>query len=488
MRLPFGLTIERTHPQSVLADAPSEGSVRGASGIAVSTRSYDDPLKVNRYIRNADELDLRTYEILANGIPFIDVSLRKLSRMIPAFTVECTEESTAEALRQWLKTVRINGAQRGFKAFSRPYTRQALQFGRTAGEIVVGKGAKSISDLYTIDAKQLRLLPANDGDGLLIGEETNLGELKAYPRQDLIVYSACNNEGDDPLGVSILRPVPFVADILLRMESAVRQKWQRHGAPSFLLNYHVDADAAVSDATIAGQKDAIKADWEKSMRARWNQEGIIDFVAATQGTFTLTAITDGQELSFDIPYRAMMEQIIASVELAPFMLGVQWATTEGLSEQQADVISGMIQDVRDELEPDFLHILWWAQAVLGLKGDVSLKWRNVNLRDSHKQAMASYWQSKAEEAAIQTTLLAWNNGWLDQERAAEQAGYDPEQLAYPLDLPRQKLAGDVAQDVEARQSTTQPPGGPPTEAETEAASALVAAAHSEANALWAQYP
>jgi len=400
-----------------------EGTTRAQLPIAVSRRSYEDPWGMQSTI--SSPVDLAVYEAVANGIPFIDVALRKLSRMIPRFEVKCRVDSTADALNAWMREVRVGSLLRGFAPFARSHVRQMLQYGRSAGEIALTRGKTDAAGLFIVDARQIRLIPADDGR-LLLGEADALGALHPYPRQDLFIYSACNSESDDPRGVSMLRSVPFVADVVLRMENAVRQKWQRHGAPSFLVHHRVASDVQISDSALQQQRSAIQDDWERAMRARWQNDGIIDFISASQGDFVIRALDSDGELEFTAPYRALMEQIVCSVELAPFMLGLNWSTTERLSRQQADMIIGQCQEMRAELEPDFLHVLTWVQRLRNLRGKIRLQWHGINLQDQVETARGELYAAQAMEKRIANAEAAWRHGWVDQMGAANLAGCEIE--------------------------------------------------------------
>ena len=108
-----------------------EGTTRAQLPIAVSRRSYEDPWGMQSSI--SSPVDLAVYEAVANVIPFIDVALRKLSRMIPRFEVKCRVDSTADALNAWLRSAAL--IARGFAPFARSHVRQMLQYGRSVGEI-----------------------------------------------------------------------------------------------------------------------------------------------------------------------------------------------------------------------------------------------------------------------------------------------------------------------------------------------------------------
>jgi len=66
-------------------------------------------------------------------------------------------------------------------------------------------------------------------------------------------------------------------------------------------------------------------------------------------------------LDFEIPYRSVAEQIISVTHLPPWMLGMHWATTERLSEMQADGLERIISDMQEEDEKSALWAAdWWA--------------------------------------------------------------------------------------------------------------------------------
>lgn len=430
MRL-LGLDIRRAQRALALATATAPVVAKSSS-----RRSYDDPLGLgpNKVLEAGVSLEL--YDVIVKAMPFIDRALRMFSRMIVPFEVECENQTTQDALEDWLATCRIGYLFRGFNAFARPYIRQVLQYGKSAGEVVLAASKRDVETLHVISSKKVRLLKDAQA-GLVLGQDMGLGKIEAFENQELFTYSALNTEGDNPHGVSLLRSIPFVADIELRMENALRQMWQRHGAPSFFIHVQTKPDVTITDDRVKEIQSEVEDAWHNSQQARWNQEGIMDFVAATQMDMTFQAIGgDVKELSFEVPHRALQEQIISSVELAPFMLGIQWSTTERLSQQQADAIIGSVQDIRAELAPDFLHILDWVQRTRGLRGKVALKWADVNLQDMHDTAMADFWGARAVTSRIQNALTGWLNGWWDQERAREIAGYEFEEpLTQALDVP-----------------------------------------------------
>jgi len=431
MRL-FGwqLTAARAQPP-----ASADGKASVPIAIATSQRSYDSPLGIDFTNQVKCPVELALYDLLVAAFPFLDRGLRTLARMAAPFEFECENETTGAAMQQWAEDVRVGYLFRGFNSWLRPYIRQSLQYGKTAGELVLAPSKRDIEALFVVDAKRIRLI-RDDKEGLLLGEDNRVGMPVPYPAQDLFVYMALNSEGDNPHGVSLMRSIPYVADIVLRMETAVRQMWQRHGAPSFLLHYNIPGDTVLPGPQVNAIRDTIQDDWLASQKARGNNEGIMDFVAATQGVLTMTAVgSDVHELNFSDVYRNLMEQIVSSIDLAPFMLGLQWATTERLSQQQADVIIGTIEDMRHELTPDLLHIADWVQRTQGLRGKVAVAWADVNLQDRVQSAQAEREEAQAQKLRTENALTSWANGWTDQVGAKSEAGYEDETIDVEMDAP-----------------------------------------------------
>lgn len=433
LKLPFGYQLTRATGHA--ARQPGETPSPGAVAAATSKRSYASPLGIDFDKSIKANVDFALYDTIVRAVPFVDRALRQLARMTVPFEVQCDNETTQDALNHWLESeCRVEDLFRGFLPFSRPYVRQSLQYGKSAGEIVLSPTKRDIEGLCVIPAGKIRICQTDDG--LQLGEDDGLGQAIPYEHQETFVYSALNKEQDNPHGVSLLRSIPFVTDCALRMELALRQMWQRHGAPSFFIQYKIADEVALSDEAVQERRDEIENAWYDSQEARFLGEGIMDFVAAVQGEIIFTAIgADVKELSFQDPFRTMMEQVVSSVELAPFMLGLQWSTTERLSQQQADAIIGAIADFRAELKPDFLHILNWVQRVRGLPGEIDIAWAEVTLQDRVETAKADLTEAQAKAMRLTTELQAWANGFIGQEEAARLVGYEIEGVAQELDAP-----------------------------------------------------
>ena len=100
----------------------------------------------------------------------------------------------------------------------------------------------------------------------------------------------------------------------------------------------------------SGQIDAqerseqIAEQWSQAMQE--SRHGVVrDFVAV--GDVQIKVIgADGQILDSEVPVRQILEQLVAKTGLPPFLLGLNWASTERMSAQQTDLLTSELWAIR----------------------------------------------------------------------------------------------------------------------------------------------
>lgn len=448
MRLPFGYEI------SVGKRAPNDANT--ATGMAQSRREYQGS-PWNSVLGGFEPFKLiqnyQVYHAIREAMPFVDVGLRKFARLCNGFGVTCDNDATAEAANEWLAHVRINDRLRGFNSWSYRHINSMLEYGRGVGETVIANSGRDVYQLVNVKAAKVRLGRDPEGN-VVIGESDNMGRFEPYENQDLITYNTLNGEDDSLFGVSMLRSIPFVANTVIMMEQALQQMWQRHGAPAFAFIDQIPADAAATPERVKSREASLRTLVQSHFEERRKRQSIMDFTVSTYGDLKIQTIgADMEPLEFEVPYRALMEQVVAVTELAPFMLGIQWSTTERLSQQQGDQIVSAVTDVRAELEPDYMRILETWQAANGLRGTLQAEWADVSLQDVVETARADFMEAQAAFKRTEVAEKQWRFGWLTQEEAAEFAGVEAEEMAVVMDMPPSDapagfgFAADPAEEV-----------------------------------------
>ena len=409
------------------------------SAAVIQSSHYDQLLDVG--VGLPTSIKFAVIDQMIANIPFLDVGLRKFVRMVGGFGVECDNDRLQEAMDGFLgnsyspdsEAVLVAGVQHGWQSFHTRHCRNMLTYGLSLSEVALNGAGTDIDSLWPIASSQVRCRRDKDGR-MEFGQQTALTEPRWFPRQDLLVYNAANPEGDNWAGKPLVQSCQWVARTLLVIENALRQMWWRHGAPSFAIWGEIDP--ALADKMPGGQnlKDqtaaitsALQSEWKKGLQDRWENEGIRDFVMAGVFKIHFQAIgSDVHELTFEAPVRFLMEQIMSTIELAPFMLGVSWATTERMSQHQADAIMAVGKDVRRELETDYLRVCRQKQQLLGLKGDMQPTWTEMSLRDEVETSKARLSNAQAARFEEQVAANLWRQGVIDQEGYAERVGVEAE--------------------------------------------------------------
>ena len=84
-------------------------------------------------------------------------------------------------------------------------------------------------------------------------------------------------------------------------------------------------------------------------------------------------------------------------QLPPFLLGLNWSTTERMSTQQADLLTSELWALRRTVEPVVRKICKTYLALEGLDDRVDIEWNDISLQDITEEARAQLYAAQAEK-------------------------------------------------------------------------------------------
>ena len=246
------------------------------TAVSVQTQGGDPPvLPVTAGERALDRA-------LREQVPIIDAAIYKLVRLIGGFEVYCPEKHTENALRGFLKTVPVNGCNMGIDNFLSVYFEQLLTYGNAIGEIVLANG--EIRALYNASLEDLEIRLISPLETGVFVVRDGRAEPCRYP--ELILTSALNPMPGSAMGSSILKGLPFVSEVLLKIYRTVGINWERMGNVRFAVTCKNEGYMNAGDR--AGQ---LAKEWSRAMHG----PGVSDFVAV--GDVQIKAIgADGQQM------------------------------------------------------------------------------------------------------------------------------------------------------------------------------------------------
>lgn len=342
--------------------------------------------------RPLSSVDMKLYDALRQNVPIIDAAINKTVRLIGGFDVICSDKRAQKGLDDFLRNVNVGLSQTGINSFIDSFFANLLTYGNAAGEILVGKHTGEIVGLANAEIADLTVEEGNPPVDRVYYINTPKGPVKAkYPQ--FILFGALNPPPGSPYGVSVLRGLPCISSILLRIYECIEQNFDRVGNVRYAVTYKPSGE---TDKAYAGERAAqIASEWSRGMAAAKDGQ-IRDFVAV--GDVDIKVIgADNKMLDTEIPVRQLLEQIIAKLGIPPFMLGISWNVSERMSAQQADILTSELEFYRRQLTPVIERIARAYLASAGETCDISVKWESINLQDEVELAGARLSNARAME-------------------------------------------------------------------------------------------
>ena len=364
--------------------APPENSVAVQTGNAAF-----HPFGALSGFAPALSVDYRAYRALREGVPLIDSAVGKIVRLMGGFEFSTGNAAVDEEMKRFFSLINVGGNQRGIQSFVDTYMEQLLTYGTAVGEIVRGKNG--IAALYNAE---LEALEVKRKKGSLDLEFYNIssGSPKLLPHPELVLFSVLNPEPGRLYGTSLLRGLPFVSDILLKIYKTIGTNWERVGNLRYAVTYKPQNEG--TDKAFAKERaNQMASAWRDAMSSK---DSIKDFVAV--GDVKVSVIgADNQVLDSEVPVRQMLEQIIAKTGLMPYMFGLNWSTSERMAYQQTDILTTELEAYRRIITP-VLKRRGNAYLILnGLQGDAEIIWDDITLQDETQLATARKLNAEADK-------------------------------------------------------------------------------------------
>ena len=333
----------------------------------------------------------RVYRELREAIPVLDAAVGKLVRLSGGFQVKCRNPEAQRKLEDFLQEVPCGRGQYGIENFYAGFMDSLLTYGRAVGEMIVAGGR--VRGLCWGDVTALDVCQGESPLEVVLWGPDDHGSMRPLPLQHLLLFTALNPEPKHPYGVSMFRGMPFLADILMRIYAAIGSNWDRAGNVRYSVVCKGGDGLDPAVARERGQQMA--SEWARAMEDSKNGT-VRDFVA--MGDVEIKVIGgEAPILDSQVPVRQMLEQLVAKTGLPPFLLGLNWSTTERMSTQQADILTSEIWALRRTVEPALRKICKTFLAYEGLDDRVEILWNDISLQDITQEAQADLYRAQAEK-------------------------------------------------------------------------------------------
>ena len=287
----------------------------------------------------------RIYRQMREAIPVLDAAVGKMIRLCGGFQVKCRDSEAQRAMDIFLDRVPCGRGQEGMDNFLGAYLDSLLTYGRAVGEMVVSGG--KLRAVCWGDVTKLEIQQGENPLDTVIWGMDDYGHMRPLPYQHLLLFTTMHPEPQHPYGVSMFRGMPFLADILLKIYNTIGSNWERAGNIRYSVICKGGED--LDPATVQERGRQMAAEWARAMEDCKNGT-VRDFVAV--GDVQIKVIGgEAPILDSEVPVRQILEQLVAKTGLPPFLLGLNWSTTERMSTQQADLLTSELWALRRMVEP-----------------------------------------------------------------------------------------------------------------------------------------
>ena len=337
--------------------------------------------------------EFQLYREVREAVPLVDAAIYKLIRLSGGVTAVCGDRAAERELRDFLRTVPAGRGQFGINAFLDCYLDSLLICGRAVGEIVPTCGGRDIAALLCGRVEDIEIQEGEHPLEFVICGVDEHGTMGPLPYQELLLFTPLNPEADNPYGVSLLRSLPFLTDILMKIYHTIGVNWERCGNVRFAVTCRDgEGQAAERSRQLAGE-------WSRAM-ADSRGGSVRDFVAV--GDVDIRVIGgDAPILDSEVPVRQVLEQIVAKTGIPPFMLGLSWSSTERMSAQQADLLTTEITAIRRMLTPVVERVCRMWLRMHGYPCGCEVVWDDINLQDQVEEARAELYREQARRLRIE---------------------------------------------------------------------------------------
>ena len=365
-----------------------KNSGRNVPEIAAAMRSPCGDTTLPNVMEQAEK---ELYDRLRAAVPIIDAAIMKIIRLTGGFKVICSDENVQDALDNFLDNVPVGLTGRSVNCFVDNFLDSLITYGSAIGEIVPDNENSTITGLWNGDISRIKISPGSDPFDRRYSFRQADGSLRTISHPERILYAALTG------GHSVLRGLPSLSSILLRIYQCIGQNFDRAGNVRYAVTYRPQSDPG--DVIYSRERaQQIAEQWADGMNsAKYGQ--VKDFIAV--GDVDIKVIgADNKMFDTNIPVRQILEQLIAKLSIPPFLLGLSWSSTERMSSQQADILTSELEYYRRMLTPVICDIGNSFLCSIGSEASCRVEWDNINLQDESVLAESRLKNAQAREIEL----------------------------------------------------------------------------------------
>ena len=341
------------------------------------------------------------YRAIRENVPLVDACIYKILRLCGGVSVRCGDQQAQQGLERFLREVNTGRGQQGIHGFLDQYLDSMLMFGQGVGEMVLTRDGRDIAAVLCARAEDVAVCEGDSPLDFRLGAADEMGQIRPLPCQELLLFTPFNPETYAPYGVSLLRSMPFLTELLGKIYQAMGVNWERMGNVRFAVIYK-PGEGELERGMAQERSQVLAREWSRAMED--TRDGSVrDFVAV--GDVDIKVIgADNQVMDAAVPVRLILEQLVSKTGIPPFMLGLNWSSTERMSAQLADLLTSEMTAIRRTLTPVVARICRMWLRLHGFGCGFEVVWDDINLQDLVEEAKADWYRQQARKLKLENDL------------------------------------------------------------------------------------
>lgn len=374
---------------------------KSENGIVIQSERQSSYLPYNF---NTDIYEKNLYDSLRYTVPIIDAALCKIVRLTGGYSVICDNSAMQDELNLFIENVPVGISAKSLHSFTDAYLDSLITYGNAVGEIVIDENTMQIAGLYNGNICDIEVENGKSSFDKIFFIKNDDGSKSLLTNPERIMFSALSPPNGHIYGNSVLRGLPSLSAVLMRIYECIGQNYDRIGNVRYAITYKPSGD---NDKAMAKERAVqIAKEWSDGMNSS-RHGNVRDFVAV--GDVDIKVIgSENQLIDTNIPVRQILEQLISKLSIPPFLLGLSWSSTERMSSQQADILTSELEYYRRLITPVIKQVTTSFLRLNGSNSNVSVIWDNINLQDEVELADARLKNAQAEEIELRTANIKNN--------------------------------------------------------------------------------
>jgi hypothetical protein len=355
---------------------------------------------------------IQLYRFLSRRIPLVSSAIWTWSRLVAAggryeATNTTESQSRLDSLANRLNML-SDRQPGGLTSFLTALTTALFRDGLFGGFVTVLPDGTGVDRFVAVDAESLELdVNSNPPQLRLLTEHTPV----KLDRPDFY-WLPFDPGADSPLGRSILQAVPFVAFIEQQLVDDMRRS--SHNSGFHRLHIRITPPERQSGESDENYVNRINKYFDDTVGMIRSCD--VDDNPVTWDNITIEHIgpsnTRAVVNSWFMHHRAMIEEICAGTNLAPFLMGYSYGATNTWSAFKFDLVMRQVQTVQATIAAFMEWLGKIDLALAGLEPECRFVFDNTFTYQASERA-------KIENARVENTLKLFESGLISKEEARD---------------------------------------------------------------------